>query len=179
MTDPIPQHSSESVEWYTPRLIALMARAVMGGIDLDPCSNATANAVIEATRIFAPPDDGLELPWAGRVFLNPPGGKQGASSSAARWWRKLVGSYPRAGSAGVTSAIVIGFNPSILFTAQYDVEGASPTDWPVCYPRRRISFWREGVEAKNPPHHSVVIGYRVDRDKFAKVFGKLGKVVLP
>lgn len=172
MTDSA-QHSSESVEWYTPKLVALMARAVMGGIDLDPCSCETANAVVGAERFIAPPQDGLELPWSGRVFLNPPGGKQGASSSAARWWRKLLAS-PR-----VESAIVIGFNPSILFTAQSDTDGESPTDWPVCYPRRRISFWREGVEAKSPPHPSVVIGYRVDHAKFAKVFGKLGKVVLP
>lgn len=168
-----PQHSSESVEWYTPKLIALMARAVMGGIDLDPCSNATANDVVGAEHFIAPPDDGLEDVWHGRVFLNPPGGKQGASSSAARWWRKLRAS-PR-----VAQAIVIGFNPSILFTAQSDAEGASPTDYPVCYPRRRIQFWREGVEAKSPPHPSVVIGYRVDELKFAAVFGKLGKVVVP
>lgn len=168
-----PQHSSESVEWYTPKLIALMARAVMGGIDLDPCSCGLANDVVGAAEFVSPPEDGLEAVWAGKVFLNPPGGKQGASSSAARWWRKLLS------SGRVTQAIVIGFNPSILFTAQYDAPMSSPTDYPVCYPRRRIQFWREGVEAKSPPHPSVVIGYQVDPAKFAAVFGKLGKVVVP
>ncbi len=167
------QHSSDSVEWYTPRLIVLMARHVMGGIDLDPCSCAVANEVIEAERFYTEADDGLTKKWAGKVYLNPPGGKRGATSGAAQWWRKLTR------SPGVDAAIVMGFNPSILFTCQADAAGDSPTDWPVCYPRKRVAFWREGIESKHPPHPSVVIGYKVDAARFAATFGRLGKVVVP
>lgn len=54
-------------EWLTPPW--LLAR--LGGFDLDPCAAPTTTI----GRInYTEADDGLSLPWAGRVFLNPPYG---------------------------------------------------------------------------------------------------------
>ncbi len=64
----------ESDEWFTPRSIfaALGVR-----FDLDPCSPGLGHWV-PADRIYTEADDGLEQPWAGRVFMNPPfGGRNG------------------------------------------------------------------------------------------------------
>lgn len=64
----------ESDEQNTPRWIIETARAVMGGIDLDPASNARAQETVRASNWYGLDvgRDGLLLPWAGRVWCNPP-----------------------------------------------------------------------------------------------------------
>jgi len=64
--------SAKSDEHNTPAFLAIAARSVMGGIDLDPMSNPIANETIGAHRIFTKQDDGLTKRWFGRVWLNPP-----------------------------------------------------------------------------------------------------------
>ena len=64
-------HSSESAECYTPAPIMEAARQVMGRIDLDPASKPTANKTVGATRFYDRDENGLSMPWRGRVWLNP------------------------------------------------------------------------------------------------------------
>ena len=91
---------SGQTEWYTPSPVVEAARAVMGGIDLDPASSAAANETVQAATYFSRADDGLAQPWAGRVFLNPP------FSDAARFISKLMAER----AAGrVTEACVVTF----------------------------------------------------------------------
>jgi hypothetical protein len=71
-------HTSDSDSWYTPPAIVEAARALMGGIDLDPASSAKANEVVKADVYFDEAHNGFARDWiaptGGRVFLNPPGG---------------------------------------------------------------------------------------------------------
>lgn len=68
--------SSNTNEWYTPSDLVEKARLIMGTIDLDPASCHTANQVVKATQYFNIMMDGLNQPWHGNVFLNPPYGKE-------------------------------------------------------------------------------------------------------
>ena len=57
-----------SDDWITPRAIL----GALGRFDLDPCASDN-QPWPTADRMHAARDgDGLALPWAGRVFLNPP-----------------------------------------------------------------------------------------------------------
>ena len=80
----IPQHLSKTNEHYTPKHVVETSRTVMGDIDLDPASCVEANETVKAKRAYMLPDDGLELPWRGRVFCNPPGGSLVFNKKAVR-----------------------------------------------------------------------------------------------
>ena len=54
-------------EWYTPKYIT----DALGHIDLDPCAAVTRLWDI-ADSNYTKRDNGLVLPWFGRVFCNPP-----------------------------------------------------------------------------------------------------------
>ena len=56
--------------WLTPRPIV----EALGAFDLDPCG-APGHTLAERTYLIDNGEDGLTLPWEGRVWLNPPYGK--------------------------------------------------------------------------------------------------------
>ena len=65
----------------TPRFIL----DALGPFDLDPCA-ATVRPWDCATRNYVEAEDGLSLPWSGRVWLNPPFD----SRVAGRWVSRLA-----------------------------------------------------------------------------------------
>lgn len=67
-----------STVWLTPPHIL----AALGRFDLDPCG---APNWATAERIILPPDDGLSAEWSGRVWLNPPYGRE-----VWRWLDRLA-----------------------------------------------------------------------------------------
>jgi hypothetical protein len=66
-------------EWLTPPEIV----QALGPFDLDPCSPIN-RPWATADKHYTVADDGLQQPWSGRVWLNPPYGRE-----AAEWLRKL------------------------------------------------------------------------------------------
>jgi phage N-6-adenine-methyltransferase len=67
----VGQNSGEN-EWYTPSNIIELARQTMGSIDLDPATSEIANETVKAEEIFTKETNGLDKPWSGNVWLNPP-----------------------------------------------------------------------------------------------------------
>lgn len=158
--------SSESNEWYTPEDYILAAKAVLGSIDLDPASCASANKVVGATTYFSKEDDGLEHPWIGRVWLNPPYANLGP-----KFVKKLLEEY---GTGNVTEAILLvnshstdakWFEPLFLHT--------------VCFTNHRSRFWNEDGVGGSPTHGSLFAYLGPDKDRFALEFGKFGSVLQP
>lgn len=75
-------YDGDSVEWCTPPGIfnALGLR-----FDLDPCAPVGGVPWVPAERSLSIEDDGLSVPWEGRVWLNPPYGP-----NTERWMRRLA-----------------------------------------------------------------------------------------
>ena len=67
-------------EWLTPPEII----KALGKFDLDPCSPEKRPWPTAATH-FTKSQDGLLLPWHGRVWLNPPFGDE-----AVKWMEKMA-----------------------------------------------------------------------------------------
>jgi DNA N-6-adenine-methyltransferase (Dam) len=82
--------TSNTPEHYTPPEVINKVLEFYGGvIDLDPCSNSLDDPNVPAVFHYALPTlDGLKLPWAGRVYVNPPYGKE-----LALWVKKALEEY--------------------------------------------------------------------------------------
>jgi hypothetical protein len=116
-------------EWFTPAAYVEMARAALGEIDLDPASHALAQQTVRAKTFFTVVDNGLERPWFGRVWLNPPYCRELLSPFVG----KLVSEYA---SGAVNQAILLTHNTT-------DTEWfhlAARTARAVCFPSGRIRF---------------------------------------
>lgn len=68
--------------WLTPPGVI---EAIGLDYDLDPATIPGGVPWIRARKTVSPPDDGLAIPWEGRVWLNPPYGAQ-----TRLWMRRLA-----------------------------------------------------------------------------------------
>ena len=62
-------------DWLTPADYIPYISALLGDIDLDPCSTHNANAqFLRAKKIYTLKEDGLNMqaPWTGKTYLFPP-----------------------------------------------------------------------------------------------------------
>ena len=99
-------YSSETNEWYTPAAYLQSVREFFGEIDLDPASNSIANEAVQAKEIYTANDNGLVLPWNGRVFVNPPYGVENGQSLAGQFCCKAIEEH----AAGNASEVIILVN---------------------------------------------------------------------
>ena len=159
----VSQNSGDN-EWYTPAEYIRAARAVMGGIDLDPASTAEANAVVGAARFFTEKQDGLKQKWTGRVWMNPPY----ASGLIERFAQKLVGAVQ---DGDITEACVLVNNATETRWFQHMLTEAEA----VCFPAGRVKFWHPRKVAV-PLQGQAVMYFGASADKFAESFANFGVV---
>lgn len=136
-------NDGQSSDWWTPPEIVQS----LGSFDLDPC--AGVGQIPLASRIYVPPQDGLSLPWEGRVFLNQPYGPQ-----VGAWAERL-----REHGNGI-----------MLIFARTETKAWRPI-WchadAILFPFRRITFLRPGsgpipstgVKAKSGTAPSAFVAY--------------------
>jgi hypothetical protein len=150
-------------EWYTPPHIIESVQAVLGTIDLDPCSNAKGYAAnVPASKHFTLEDDGLTQEWHGRVFVNPPFGKH-----LPDWVEKLE------------REILFGrCQESIILTpARTDTRWFS-SFWNrhICWISGRLKFSGASEAA---PFATVLVYHGKNPQVFAEIFSRLGRITPP
>lgn len=74
-------HKSETISWYTPPFIFEMLNT---RFDLDVCAPQGGVPWIPADMHYALPQDGLSEDWNGKVWCNPPYGKE-----TVKWLKKM------------------------------------------------------------------------------------------
>lgn len=149
-------------DYYTHPAITAAARVTMGGIDLDPSSCREANRAVQAANYFGVRDDGLQLEWRGRVWLNPPFGcwemwapKALAELKSNRVTEMCVYLTPNA--ATNKSAIELVQLCDALFVSA-----------------GRYSCW--GPKSTSATEGTIVLYFGPNRDRFAMAFSELGAV---
>jgi DNA N-6-adenine-methyltransferase (Dam)/Protein of unknown function (DUF3102) len=149
--------SSASPEWFTPAAIVDLATEVLGEIDLDPSWHPDSPVVARTT--FTAETDGLAQPWAGRVWLNPPYGREIDD------WVARLAEHHAAGA--VTEAIA-------LVPARVDTAWFRRLDpFPRCFVWGRLQF----VNADTPaPFPSAIVYLGPNVPRFADVFGRIGGI---
>lgn len=163
------------IEYFTPpEYIASVVEAMprqngSRAIDLDPASSAHANQFVGAASYFSLPDqDGLSLPWHGRVFLNPPY----AMPLVKQFMAKLVSSCESAVTCGIALT-----------------NSATDTSWwwhaldhcqAVCFTKRTAFRKFENGQISQLRHTTLgqtFFYFGPDPSRFEWAFKKHGKVV--
>lgn len=153
-------------EWYTPPEYIEAAREAMGSIDLDPASCETAQANVLAKRYFDIEDNGLDKPWTGNVWLNPPYGKE----VIGLFTEKVVS------EAGRFQQAVVLVNNATDTAWFHDLASVASA---ACFIRGRIRFLdKSGKPANTPVQGQVAVYVGPNVDAFREAFASFGAVVI-
>jgi phage N-6-adenine-methyltransferase len=153
-------------EWYTPAEHIELARKVLGGFDLDPASSHVANRTVQAEKFFSEETNGLDKPWYGRIWLNPPYAQPAISHFADKMveeWRK----------GDVEAAIVLTHN--YTDTAWFQKLARAATA--ICFTRGRVRFVSPTGELAAPTQGQAFFYFGHDAESFATEFSDAGFVV--
>lgn len=144
----------KSDEWYTPPYIF---DALKMEFDLDPCSPGAGHWV-PAKRVYTKADDGLNQPWSGEVFVNPPfGGRNGHIT----WIEKFI-------LHGHGIMIV-----SALTSSGWFHDYAAKAD-AICFPKGKTKFIRADGSSGGQPWHGIALLACGPRSAVALKDSKLG-----
>lgn len=194
------KHSSATAEHGTPPEIIDPMREVLGGVDIDPCSNADFNRIVQARWYCSlsgqgAAGNGFACDWSGTVWLNPPGGtcdaygmpsprvgsrqvrRPGDVNSPRAWFERLVKFHV---SGRVTAFGFEAFSIEQLQTLQ-TIQEPYPkvTDFWVCIPAKRIRHMQvapdgELVRGNAPTHASAIVYAGPNPRTFKRLFSRLG-----
>lgn len=128
--------SSASDEWPTPQDFFDKCNAEFGPLDLDVCATAE-NA--KCPRYFTKADDGLAQVWSGRVWMNPPYGREIGAWMAKAW---------RSSQAGALVVCLVPARTDTAWWHDYAAKGA------VRFIRGRLKF---GGHKNSAPFPSALV----------------------
>jgi ParB family chromosome partitioning protein len=154
-------------EWYSPRPLLELARAALGGIDLDPASCALAQETVRAHTYYDKAKNGLDHPWFGRVWMNPPYSR----GLMAKFAGRLLHQYEL---ENVTAGIMLVHNCTETSWFQIAAAGAQM----VCFPKGRIGFRNPKRTIKSTPGRGqALLYYGRDAKRFEEVFAPIGLIL--
>ena len=150
--------------WYSPPDIVELVMQVLGEINLDPCADDGRH--ISAAEHYTKNDNGLEQPWCGKVYMNPPYSHPGV------WMKKLQLEF----ETGNVDEVIA------LVPAATDTNWLSPVlkTQPVCFWKGRIKFLGQDYQPKLSARQSHVLVYWGNNwQRFREVFEEYGVVYFP
>ena len=141
--------SSVSHEQYTPLDFLSKLFRFSGEIDLDPCSNSLESPQVTAKHHFTKELDGLSQHWQGKVYVNPPYGRE-----ISKWVNKAVCEYKSERSSEIY----------ILLPSRTDTKWHKSLDkYSRCYLTGRLKFQNLANQNNSAPFPSVLF-YLGDRN---------------
>ena len=151
-------------EYYTPRQYVEAARHVLGGIDLDPASCEQAQRIVRAKNFYTIETNGLDKPWAGRVWLNAPFSR----GLVTDFVNKLLDEID---AGRVTAAVMLTNN--CTDTGWFDAAMRVATS--ICFTHGRIEFdVPTGRPANAVPQGQSFFYFGNDPSKFEETFCEFG-----
>jgi hypothetical protein len=159
----VGQNSGEN-EWYTPSEFIESARLVMGSIDLDPASSELANKTVRSAVFYSKEDNGLDKPWLGNVFLNPPYAQPLMNQFADKLLNEL---------GNIKQAIVLINNATETKWFQSIAKEAST----ICFPSSRIKFIHKSGNPGQPLQGQAILYFGEKREEFKNNFTNFGLVL--
>ena len=166
--EPADNHRSEGTgepEWYTPALYIEAARQVLGAIDLDPASSDIAQKTVKASEYFTAQRSSLNVPWHGRVWLNPPFSQPAIQHFAEK-------TVLEATEGRIDQAIVLTHNYTDTFWFHHIEEVAAR----ICFTRGRIAFLNPQGEKCAPTQGQAFFYIGENAQAFDEVFRQFGFV---
>jgi hypothetical protein len=155
---PISGHESpvaKTMDWITPQWIL----SPLGEFDVDPCASKT-QPWPTAKLMVRLPDDGLAKEWAGRVWLNPPYGRE-----TGAWLKRLA-------EHGNGIALVFARTETRMFR-----DSVWPFASGLLFLQGRVQFCRPDgstVRTSNAGAPSVLIGYGSENARILRECGLPG-----
>lgn len=156
-------------EYGTPSDVLDAGREALGGeFDLDPATNAAAQALVRAKHHHTKADNGLTRFWrCKRLWHNPPYSR----GLCAEFAGKFCTEY---GKQRMASGLLL-------------VNAATDTKWfqsllerfAVCFFEGRIAFIYAGKPIKGNEYSQAIFYAGKDRKRFKAAFAKFGKVLVP
>lgn len=161
------ENDGESDRYFTLEKFVEASRRALGHIDLDPATCDEAQRIVQADTAYSWDDreeDGTELPWKGRVFLNPP------FSEGAAFGKLLKDFYE---SGDVTAAVMVAHPRSAgnAWFRWFD-------QWPWIKAKRPV-FYRPGGRREDPFGWTIFVGVGIPAEQLAQAFDGLGQIQMP
>ena len=142
----------------TPSYVLEPIRSVLGGIDLDPCTEP--DNPTKAARFYCLPGDGCSLPWdADRIFVNPP-----YSAAKDRWVNRCL-------AEGATGRKIVLLIPAHTETRTFQTALAGCRTVLFVRARLRFGVLRDNGRQEAASHGSAIFGFNVDLSPLASTIG--------
>lgn len=158
------------VEWYTPKFYIELVRRVLGKINLDPATNTLAQRWIEAEVFYTAEIDGFIQRWFGKIYLNPPYGKeQPGGRKAPDWLERAIEAYE---SGEIDEAIIL-LNRTGAAWYKKLLKRVNA----LCEVEKRIAFIdATGEQQSSPRYYNDFIYLGKNDSVFKRVFSEIGDV---
>jgi ParB family chromosome partitioning protein len=146
---------------YTPTKYIEAARQVMGGIDLDPASNEWAQKTVKAKVYYTKEDNGLDKPWQGNIFLNPPYSHPEVKHFVDKLLKEL--------KLGQQAILLTNNNTDTKIFHDAAKKAAA-----VCFTKGRINFLKPDGSLSSPTNGQVFYYFGENNEKFIQIFLEFG-----